>query len=99
MTAYPRGLPRSACHVVLVVDDEQVVLDALCALLEASGFDVAGACSADAAMVLLADGLSPDVILTDLSMPGRNGEELADAVRAQARYRGTAIVAMSGCSR
>lgn len=93
------GLPRSACHVVLVVDDEQVVLDALCPLLEATGFDVASACGADAAMALLTDGLAPDLILTDLSMPGRGGEDLASAVRAQARFRGTAIVAMSGCSR
>lgn len=84
---------------MLIVDDDRVVVDTLCALLAARGFEVAGACSAEAAMDLVEGGLAPDVLLTDLNMPGRSGEDLADSVRAEPRCEGTAIVAMSACSR
>lgn len=93
------GMSRRTRDLVLVVDDDQTVLVPLCALLRARGFEVADACSADVALRLLDDGLDPDVILTDLSMPGHDGADLVDAVRAQQRRQRTAIVAMSASSR
>ena len=82
---------------MLVVDDEPVILDALCALLETGGFEAPGACCADDALALLDGGLAPDAILTDLTMPGHSGEELVDFVRARPCTASTAVVAMSAC--
>jgi len=92
-------LPESSRHLVLVVDDDLVVLDGLCALLRARGFEVAGACSADEAIALLDRGLQPDAILTDLNMPGQSGGELADSVRGRHDGHCPSIVAMSACRR
>lgn len=84
---------------MLVVDDDPIILGGLCALLETRGFEATGACCADDAIALLDRGLEPDAILTDLSMPGRSGEELLDSVRARPRSSGTVTVAMSACRR
>ena len=84
---------------MLVVDDDPVILGALCSLLRTRGFEAPGACCADEALALLDHGLEPDAILTDLSMPGRSGEDLVDSVRARPRAGGMAIVAMSACRR
>lgn len=87
------------CHLVLVVDDDPAARSALSALLQARGMDVSLACDADEALAALADGALPDAIVTDLSMPGRSGEELAALVRASPRCRGVGIVAMSASRR
>lgn len=60
---------------VLLVDDEELVLDALAPLLERGGFDVRRARSARDALAVL--GREPiDVIVSDHEMPGTNGCEL-----------------------
>jgi two-component system chemotaxis response regulator CheY len=82
-----------------VVDDDAAARSALGALLEARGMAVTLACSADEAMAVLAGGELPDAIVTDLSMPGRSGGELAELVRATPGWRAVPIVAMSACSR
>lgn len=84
---------------VLVVDDDPVILDALCTLLRTRGFEAPGACCADEAVALLDHGLEPDAILTDLTLPGRSGEDLVDDVRSRPRTAGTVMVAMSACRR
>lgn len=85
--------------MVLVVDDDPIILEALCALLEARGFAVAPAHCADEAMAVVDGNVPPDVVLTDLSMPGRDGAELAAAIRMHPRCGDLPIVAMSACSR
>lgn len=92
-------MSRATRQIVLVVDDDRIVLESLQALLEANGFEVAPASCADEAIALLEADLRPDAVLTDLSMPGRNGEELAAAIRTDPRCKDLPIVAMSACSR
>lgn len=84
---------------MLVVDDDRIILEALCALLEAKGFEVASASCVDEAMAIVDGVVRPDAVLTDLSMPGGDGEELATAIRGHPRCRDLPIVAMSACSR
>ena len=69
--------------VVLVVDDDSVRAFA-CLALERAGFAVLAAADAEAALALLAARTGPvDVLLTDLTMPGMGGTELAARVRAE----------------
>ena len=70
---------------VLVVEDQKTVLAALVALLKLnSDFEVAGG-FADAAEALAAvPALKPDVVVSDIQMPGMSGLELAQALRGQA---------------
>lgn len=58
------------------------------------GFTVHEAPSAEAALKLLGDGLSIDLIVTDHMMPGMTGVELANAVRM--RHPGLPVLIISG---
>jgi CheY-like chemotaxis protein len=65
---------------VLVVDDEPDTLDLLRRVLGDSRAQVAAAPSVEAALATL-DGFEPHVLISDVSMPGRDGYELIKAVR------------------
>lgn len=65
---------------VLVVDDEMGILNTLEILLRREGFAVTTAASGREALEQL-DESRPDVILTDIRMPGLTGLELLERVR------------------
>ncbi|WP_263368083.1 response regulator [Edaphobacter bradus] len=60
---------------VLVVDDDRVVADTLALIFERSGFSVRVAYGAEEAMCL-AHEFTPDLLLCDIAMPGRDGISL-----------------------
>ena len=66
---------------VLVVDDESDTLDLVKRVLGDNRAEVTTAPSVDAALTLLSR-FTPDVLISDISMPGRDGYELIRAVRA-----------------
>ncbi len=65
---------------VLVVDDEPDTLNLLRRVLGDSRAEVAAAPSVEAALATLS-GFEPHVLISDVSMPGRDGYELIRAVR------------------
>ena len=68
---------------VLLVDDHRIVRDGLRALLEREpDFEIVGQAEDGLGAVRLARELSPDVLVTDLSMPGLNGVEAVRRIRA-----------------
>ena len=68
---------------VLVVEDEEVIRGLVDQVLRGEGYDVLLAADGDEA-IELADANPVDVLLTDLTMPGIGGHELADRLRAGA---------------
>ena len=73
---------------LLIVDDEPNLLRALEAFLTAEGFEVTTARSGPDALVKLAQSV-PDLIISDIRMPGMSGYELARQLRDSSR---TALV-------
>jgi PAS domain S-box-containing protein len=67
--------------LALVVDDEDVVRESTADMLEEFGYEVRQADSAEAAIMLVAQGLAPDLLVTDHLMPGMTGVDLARALR------------------
>ncbi len=65
---------------VLVVDDEPTITETLVEILNGEGFDAVAASTGDAALSS-ARSFSPDVILSDVVMPGMNGVEMGILVR------------------
>ncbi|WP_303831554.1 ATP-binding protein [Asticcacaulis taihuensis] len=65
---------------VLVVDDEPGVRDFTAEALVELGYDVFSADSGDSALALIEGGAKPDILLTDVVMPGKTGRALADMV-------------------
>lgn len=73
---------------LLVVDDEALLLKAVAATLRAEGYDVATARSGTDALVSVNQTM-PDLIISDIRMPGMDGYELARILRSTSR---TALV-------
>jgi DNA-binding NtrC family response regulator len=78
---------------VLVVDDEAAALKSLSELLVEQGYSVDTATDGNKALEKL-DELNPDVVLTDLDMPGMDGLELLRRLRTEGREE-TSVVVMS----
>jgi DNA-binding response OmpR family regulator len=72
-----QGAPQP---VVLVVDDEQIIADTLAAILSKSGYTALTAYDGAAALET-ADLIPPQMMITDVGMPGMSGIELAIAIR------------------
>jgi DNA-binding NtrC family response regulator len=66
---------------ILLVDDETAILETLEILFRGEGYDVAIADSGPKALAALEDE-KPDLVLTDIRMPGAGGLEVLSAARA-----------------
>jgi DNA-binding NtrC family response regulator len=65
--------------IVLVVDDERVIANTLSMILSRSGFSTMTAYDGESALEL-ARAVPPDLLISDVVMPGMTGVELAIAV-------------------
>ena len=88
------GGPVPVAARVLVVDDEAAVRQMLAAQLNATGYATVSAADGAAALTLLDQGETVDVLITDLSMPGMNG--LAVIRAARERRPGLPAVLLTG---
>lgn len=76
---------------ILTVDDDADALVLLRLLLRSEGFDVLAAMSVPAALQCVRQRM-PDLIVTDLTMPGMTGRELCRHLREANETRGIPIV-------
>jgi signal transduction histidine kinase len=88
--AAPAALEGSA----LLVDDEDLVRESTAMMLQDMGYTVIEARSAEEALALMADGLQPDIVITDHLMPGMSGAQLAEEARS--RSPGLPVLLLSG---
>src|SRR5919108_3735662 len=73
---------RSSQSSILVVDDKEQMREVLQKFLTAEGYRVETAANAREALARL-EAKSYDLILSDIKMPGMDGNELLDRVRAR----------------
>lgn len=85
-----RAQPRSGRRV-LVVDDEPNILYALEETVRDLGFDCIAACDGEEALVI-ARGMRPDLVITDVIMPRLNGYELCAKLKADETTRSIPVV-------
>jgi DNA-binding response OmpR family regulator len=85
--------PALQRKVVFVVDDEHVIANTLAIILNNSGFAAHGFFSGQDA-VDASDSLQPDLLVTDVVMPGMTGIEAAIIIRT--RYPKCKILLFSG---
>ena len=78
---------------ILVVDDEESIVHTLTGILRDEGFDVQWATDGDQALTLLQTVL-PDVMLLDIWLPGRDGIETLQALKAM--HADVEVIVMSG---
>ena len=80
--------------LVLVVDDDPDILDAICDILEGEGYEVARARHGGEALERV-EAHRPDLILLDLMMPVMDGLAFAHALHARRPQRDIPIVVIS----
>lgn len=69
------GKPR-----VLIVDDELTIADTLVEILNGEGYEAMAAANGDSALAY-AQSFLPDIVISDVVMPGINGVELGIRIR------------------
>jgi CheY-like chemotaxis protein len=79
---------------ILVVEDDPVIIDLLAVTLEIEGWRVLRATDAVAALDL-AIAERPDLVLSDVMMPGRSGLELCDDLAATPETADIPVVLLS----
>ncbi len=79
---------------VLIVDDDDLVLISIAAVVEDLGYTVLKADSGSAALNILASRADVDVVVTDQAMPGMTGAQLAQAIFAM--YPTLPVILASG---
>jgi DNA-binding response OmpR family regulator len=85
-------LTRIAASVLLVEDDETLG-GLLSAHLQARGYLVTVAPTAETAQALLSGGLHPDIVLLDINLPGETGWSVLRSEAFQAAGRPPVVVA------
>lgn len=80
--------------MVLVVDDDPDILEALSEILEAEGFEILRARNGKEALEKL-EPEPPQLILLDLMMPVMDGWEFAQRMRERADVAGIPIIVLS----
>ena len=80
--------------LVLIVEDDPESRDGYAEFLERGGFRVAQAASAEDALEQ-SRAVVPDVIVTDIALPGRDGFALAAEIRGEERTQKVPVVAMT----
>lgn len=65
---------------ILVADDEEVIAKTLATILDLAGYEVCAVYGGEAAIRLL-EIFKPDLVITDVTMPGVTGIEVASAAQ------------------
>src|SRR6266704_2843530 len=68
--------------LILVVDDRNSIANSLSLVLRRSGYECEPAYSGEEALHI-AESNPPTLLITDFTMPGMNGCELADQIRSK----------------
>jgi chemosensory pili system protein ChpA (sensor histidine kinase/response regulator) len=82
-------------RVVMVVDDDHAIREALKDLLSLLGFHVVSARDGEDALALLSDGCHPYAILLDLGMPRMDGWKFRNELLRDPRYAGLRVIVIT----
>ena len=94
-------MPAEAHYLVYVIDDDDLVRDGLCSLLEHLGHRTKAYRYPEVALQeLIAAATPPEVVIVDYNMPGMNGAQFiggySTAVAKEPRFAHTSVLLMSG---
>ena len=88
--------PAGGGETILVVEDEQMVRDFVCEVLQSEGYRVISASDGEEALRIMETGpeRSFDLLVSDMVMPNLGGHELAERVKA--RLPDISVILMTG---
>ena len=80
---------------ILVADDNPDIADTIAELLELDGHEVRVVYDGQAALTLF-QSYGPDIVISDIGMPGLTGHQLARAIRETPAGQAVKLIAMTG---
>ena len=80
---------------ILVIDDDDIILDVVREFLSQHGYQVKIAHNGEEGIALFDNGYHFDLVITDIHLPGIDGNAVAKYIRRSDRA-GTPIMAISG---
>jgi DNA-binding response OmpR family regulator len=83
---------------ILIVDDEPNIVISLEYLMQREGFETAVAGDGEAALEALARA-APDLVILDVMLPGMNGFDVCERIRADPRWREIRILMLTAKGR
>ena len=86
---------ETVSYTILAVDDVALNLKVLGAVLRRLNHTCLLAASAEEAIRLLQDGADVDMVFTDMWMPNMNGQQLAEHLKANDRFRNLPVIAVT----
>ena len=90
--AFSRGHARRL--TVLLVDDKPFFRDMLTPVIAAAGYEVSSVGGAQQVLDYVQQGISFDVLVTDIDMPGMTGYDLAKTLHQDPNHRDLPIIAL-----
>jgi two-component system response regulator GlrR len=88
-------LEQRSRHTILIVDDDPDILKLMEMRLRGAGYETIAVSNGEAALAHIALN-SPDLVITDLRMPGMDGLTLFNAIKASKPYIPVIIVTAHG---
>lgn len=82
-------------HKILIIDDDEFLLDMYAMKFKEEGFEVDIAPSAKEAIEKIKGGLSPEITLLDIVMPGMDGFEFLEAVKKDNLLQNSKIIILT----
>ncbi len=80
---------------IFIVDDDEFLLDMYAVKFRESGFNIDIATSGVEALEKIKNGLTPDVMLLDIVMPGMDGFELLKNIKKDSLIPSTAVIILT----
>ncbi len=94
VASIPRSAPGTRAAMILVVDDEPALRAIATRILKRSGYQTISAADGATALALIESDGVPDLVLSDLQMPGMSGVVLLREIRR--RWPSVRVLLMSG---
>lgn len=70
-------------HKILIIDDDEFLLDMYATKFREEGFEVDIAPEGKEALEKIRNGLSPEIVLLDIVMPGMDGFEVLETIKKE----------------
>ncbi len=80
---------------ILLVDDSSTIRMTLALILDREGYANVAAKNAESALSMIDGGLEPDLVVTDLNMPGMDGIGLIREIRSRDRVASVPILLLT----
>lgn len=80
---------------VFIIDDDKFLVDMYSLKFRKAGYDIDFSCDPSEALKRFRDGYSPDIVLSDVTMPSMTGLELLEVIRKEKLIPNTKIIMLT----